>query len=286
MKALFYFIKSKPFWISIGVAILLYLGAVFFTQSQLNGYTEHGQQISVPSLVGKELNEVDSILKANNLQYKILDEVYQEDATPGTVLQQEPLSYQSVKEQRTIYLTINALEAPKVELPNLINLSLRQAISTMEVLGFKLHKLEYRPDICVDCVLEVKMLDAKIEPGIKLRKGTEVTLVLGQGMSNEKVQIPYLIGKSVNDVVATLLSQSLNIGNVIYEKCKTKDDSVNARVLRQYPDFLPGEELQLGSEVDVWVTSDTASIVVINVDSLMLQIRGEDYKEPENEFDQ
>ena len=274
MKAFFRFITSRVFLINLAIAIVLMLGGLYLVHRTLNNYTLHGEKIAVPRLTGRTIPEVDSLLKAEGMRYTIVDSIYSEELLPGEVVMQNPEAFQNVKEGRRIYLTINSFQPPFVELPELRNLSLRQAMTTMEVLGFQLNKLEYKPDICVDCVLEVKRDDKVLSPGDPLQKGTHLTLVLGQGMTEGKASVPYLVGMPLGEAVRVLLERSLNLGAVNYSRCGSKSDSsMVARVLKQSPEFGPNAEAPMGAEVDLWLTCDTASIIVIDVDSLMRELR-------------
>ncbi|TXC81515.1 PASTA domain-containing protein [Luteibaculum oceani] len=264
------FIFSKIFLINLIIAVVLLCGIVFGIDSYLKGVTKHGEKIPVPMLIGKLPSQVDSILVSRDLKFTVIDSVYESEAKPGQVLEQIPEAFQNVKPGRTIYLTINTLTPPNISIPNLKNMSLRQAVATLEVLGLKLHKLEYEPDICVDCVLKQLYEGEEIEPGTKLPKGAAVTLVLGQGTGGAEVQVPYLIGLNLEDAVRMLIDKSLNIGDVEFVDCETRLDSNYAQVFRQSPSFYPGNKLRLGSEIKLWFTGDTNSVVREDVDSLMM----------------
>src|SRR5207244_4487249 len=94
---------------------------------------------------------------------------------------------------RTIYLTVNAMMPPLVKMPNLVDLTLRQASAKLETYGFKLGTLEYVPDLAKNAVLSQKVKGKKIEPGTLIEKGVTVTLVLGDGLSDNKVSVPRLL---------------------------------------------------------------------------------------------
>ncbi|MGB0166650.1 MAG: PASTA domain-containing protein [Luteibaculum sp.] len=269
MRKIIEFLASKYFFINLAIAIVIVITIGYFANSYLKGVTKHGDKVQVPALIGRNLVQADSALLSEGLRYQVIDSVFEEGAEPGEVIEQIPAAFQNVKPGRTIYLTINTLTPPNVAIPNLKNMSLRQAVATLEVLGLALHKLEYEPDICTDCVLKQLLGKELLEPGTMVPKGTAVTLVLGQGMGNADVQIPYLIGQSLEEAVRTLIDKSLNVGDVNYTECETKQDSNIAKVYRQSPAFYPGNRLNLGGEISLWFTADTASIKIENADSLL-----------------
>ncbi len=269
MRKFLEFLVSKVFVINLLIAVVLVLGGFFVVNSYLKSATQHGEKIPVPSLEGKILPQVDSSLTKENLRYQVIDSVFEPSAKPGQVLDQNPQAFMNVKPGRTIYLTINTLTPPEVAMPNLKNMSLRQAVATLEVLGLQLHKLEYEPDICTDCVLKQLFEGEELEPGTLIPKGAGVTLVLGQGMGDAEVQVPYLMGQDLNEAVRTLIDKSLNVGDVVYKDCETRQDSDIAVVFRQSPAFFPGNKLALGNEVSLWFTADTSSVEVIDADSVL-----------------
>ena len=71
--------------------------------------TNHGDTITVPNLIGMELNEIDEFLSDRDLRYEILDDSsYSSEYPPYTILQQNPSENEKVKENRKIYLTLNS----------------------------------------------------------------------------------------------------------------------------------------------------------------------------------
>lgn len=269
MRKFIQFLFTKVFLINLVIAVSLVLIAFYAINAYLKSTTLHGEKIAVPMLIGKTTFQVDSLLLKEDLKYVIIDSVFDETAAPGEVLEQIPTAFQDVKPGRTIYLTINTVQPPNVALPNLKNMSLRTAVATLEVLGLKLHKLEYEPDICVDCVLRQQYQGEDVDAGTLIPKGSALTLVLGQGTGGADVQVPYLIGLNLEEAVRMLIDKSLNVGDVAYEACETRRDSNYAKVMRQVPGFYAGNRLTLGSEISLWFTGDTASVVRLNADSIL-----------------
>ena len=250
LKILF---QQRWLYFNLVGAVLVAWAIITFAMSRVESFTDHGFKIEVPDLEGYPLEEIPVILDSLNLRYEVIDSVYNPNNDFGVVLEQIPTPNSNVKENRTIYLTINSEKPPMVSMPNLVNLSLRQALNTLSVLGLESDKLEYRPDICKDCVLDQKINDEKIPPGRKLEKGTKITLVLGKGRTNQLIQIPKLIGMPLEKAVLKLFEKSLNVGAVVaYDFCETAQDSAQAVVFSQKPDH----SVPMGSQVDLWFTCD------------------------------
>ena len=180
MKDFVSFLKSRAFIANFTLAVVILLVVSFLAFRFLSATTHHGTSVEVPKLVGRSMAEAEEILDDADLEYKIIDSVFKESMPRGYVVDQMPEAFEKVKDGRTIYLTINASNAPKVEMPDLVNKSIRQAVSTLTAIGLK-YEVSYRPDICVDCVLAQMYKGRPLNPGFRIAKGEMVTLVLGQG---------------------------------------------------------------------------------------------------------
>jgi beta-lactam-binding protein with PASTA domain len=147
-------------------------------------------------------------------------------------------------------------------MPNLIGTSLRQAIVDAQIYGIKIGELSYIPDIAKNNVLKQQINGKNIPVGAKIEKGTSIDLVLGMGLSNEKVFIPLLIGEKINKVDSLLTSKYLNIGAKFYDvNILTKEDSLAALVYKQRPNPF-SKNFKPGDFVDIWLTRDSAKIII------------------------
>lgn len=241
----------------IGVALLLVgLGWVW-----LRAYTRHDSAVEVPDLKGMTLEEASAALTARDLLVEVIDSVYNDEAPKGTVVQQDPPSGRTVKPERRIYVVMNASQPKMIDMPALVNLSKRQAISVLEIVGLKVKEMQYRPDPCVDCVIAQLYRGKPIAAEERIRRGEAVTLVLGSGESNERVPVPDLRGLALADVRMVLNMSSLNLGVVVECRgCNTKADSAFARVFRQSPGSSANNLIAMGGGVDVWLDTDTTDL--------------------------
>lgn len=266
---------SKPFlinFVAILIAIVITIWGIF---NYLNNYTLNNETISVPSIEGLNISEVEETLNDKKLKYQILDSVYVEGNERGVVLEQQPASDELVKENRTIYITMSKIIPPKMSMPDIVDMSLRIATAKIESYGLKLGKLSYFPSECVNCVLEVKVKNKKILPGQEIGKGETVDLVLGSGTSSEKVFAPYLVGLNKEEALQKIQASFLNIGAEIYTDCTTKEDSSMARVYKQSPIRNENVAVFMGSPVDLWFTCDTTKIKISEVDSINVNLLDE-----------
>jgi beta-lactam-binding protein with PASTA domain len=244
-------LKSRNFWINIGL-LLLALVLVFVLMGRfLRWYTHGGESITVPDLRGKSIAQVEQILNDKDLRFEIKDSVFAPDKPKLSVVEQNPKPDSKVKRGRRIYILINADQAPRVALPDLTNVSLRQSEKILESYGFKRGKLEYKPDIALNAVLEMQVNGEPVKPGTTLDKGTVIDLVLGDGGKNGmKISTPNLIGLTRDEALVLIRGSLLNIGSEL--PCPDDNgDSTRATICKQRP--LPGTMIPQGEAIDIWV---------------------------------
>ncbi len=211
MKRFFKFIFSRLLWVNLLLAVLITLIIILAANIFLHRYTEHGKSCVVPDLVGMKESEVKDVLSQLNLNYVIVDSIHTENVELGAIAEQVPHANFNVKNRRTIYLVKNADLPEMVKIPNIKEITLRRAKSTLEAYGFELGKLEYVPDVGVNVVLRIKHNGSIIEPGNELLKGSVVDLVLGQGLSDDKTHVPNVEGLAINAAVSLLNDKFLRL---------------------------------------------------------------------------
>ncbi len=176
------YLKSKVFFSQVGIALAIIAGLIFLFMHWLTFTTNHGEEITVPDL--RKLNEeqVDEKLSAMELDYVMLDTVdFKKDYPKYSVVEQDPLPGEKVKEDRKIYIKINSSGFSSVRIPDLIEKTLRQARPTLEAMGLEVGKITYKPYLGKDMVLEMQQDGKKLKPGTKVLKSSKIDLVLGDG---------------------------------------------------------------------------------------------------------
>ena len=129
---------------NIILAILITVFVIILLLSWLQIHTRHGEAFSVPNLTGFTINEIKPLLEVKKLRWEIFDSVYSNEHERGTVIEQHPKPGFKVKKNRKIYLTMNAMNPEKMMMPNLVNLTIRQAQSRLESYGLKIGKITYK----------------------------------------------------------------------------------------------------------------------------------------------
>ena len=226
------YLKTTSFRNNVIAAMLTVIVLLMVAFFSLRYYTKHGQGLNVPELKGLNYTQAIEKLETLGLRYEV-DSVYIMDSPPGIVIDQDPVANTFVKDNRTIYLTINTAQAPNSKFPDVEFKSLREAQALIESFGFKLGDTTLRPDVSTD-VLQATFGGQVIRAGESLPKGSRIDLVLGDGNGNEEVELPVLIGLTKDEALYALRTGAkLNLGMITYEGTIT--DSTTAVVIRQDP---------------------------------------------------
>jgi beta-lactam-binding protein with PASTA domain len=259
MKKILAFITSKTFFANLALVLVFFAILIWMTKSWLKATTHHGEQIIVPELYSTSLADAERLLAERNLQFRIIDSAEFDPKMPlGSVLEQYPKAGDAVKSERVILLTINPFTVRKIEIPNIIDKTLRRAIYDLESKGFVVGELIYKPDIAKDVVLGMLTNEDEVQPGDKFMKGTTVRLIVGSGLGDERTPVPYLKWLTLEKAEEKLLAHSLNLGLVLYDE--EIQDTAAALVYKQLP--IPSHEpkLRLGTTIDIWLTNDSTKV--------------------------
>ncbi|MFW5707344.1 MAG: PASTA domain-containing protein, partial [Bacteroidota bacterium] len=195
------FLKSKTFRNHFLLALALGIALLWFSLKALDIYTRHDRTIEVPNLDGIDQEQAEEILRDMNLRPVVNDSIFDTSREKGSVASQNPAPGVEVKRNRTIYLTTVAILPEMVAMPDLTDLSFRQAQSLLYTYGLKVGNLEYVPSIARNAVLEQKYNQGAIQPGTPVEKGTAIDLVLGTGEGSQYTNVPLVIGKTREEAI-------------------------------------------------------------------------------------
>lgn len=236
---------------AVVIVVVLIAGAVIF----LNVVTQHNRELIVPDFTNMTVAEAEALAADAGMRVEVTDSVFAKRIRKGAVRDQNPAPGSKVKEGRRISLTINALNAKKVTMPNLIDLSMRQALAELQSRGLVLGKLIYVRDMATNNVLRQLHGNREIAPGTTVETDTVVDLVVGLNPDTEaSTYVPDVVGKRYMSAVDALHKQSLNIKTLRFDdSVKTYEDSLDAVVYRQSPEAsdIP---VNLGNDVSLYLT--------------------------------
>lgn len=208
-KEIFKYIFSKKFLLQIGIAfgVIIALGVVVLLWIRI--YTNHGEAVEVPNLKGMKTEQVGAILEDMQLRYELVDSVYNPKAEPGTVIEQIPGAGEMIKRNRTIYISINAVNKPMIAVPDVTNMSNRNAQATLESMGFKVVGIQRVNSEYSDLALGVKTsVGQNLNSGSKLPVGSSVILIVGYSTAGDSTGVDSETEVQLEEEVPT---QSTNV---------------------------------------------------------------------------
>ena len=255
------FFKTKTFKYNALAVVGVTTFLIVLNMFALRIYTDHGESIEIPNLRGKTTAEVSEILNKIDLRYQIRDSVYSHETAPGTVLDHFPKAGMKVKENRTIFITLCAISQEKIPMPQLTDISYRQAINIIESSGLIAGKVEYKPSEFPNLVLEQKSEGREIPVGEIIPKGSVIDLVLGSNSNGETSLVPNLFGQNLTEAKLSLDEVFLNIGTITYDESVLYEaQKEKAMIFKQSPDPAGVFEVQKGTAIDLWLTIDKSKL--------------------------
>ena len=259
LKALF---TNKYLYIII--FSLAVLGAAFlFTLDKLvmPVYTKYNEGVTVPDVSRKSLKEAEELLTSIGLRYQVADRRSNSAFPANYVIDQAPAANIIVKPNRKIYLTVNAEVRPQVVVPNVTNLSLRNAQIQLQNYGLEVGSISYESSRFKNAVLR-----QSIDEGVSVDKGATIDLVVSDGLGDKIVDVPEIVGLRLPDAQFKLREAGLRVGEIRFQPVK---DIVPNTVLDYTPkvtSLVEGESLTLVISERFEVTEEIEGAAVI-VDS-------------------
>ena len=146
---------------ALALVALGYIALLF-----IDVFTSHGQQVQVPDVRNMPLEKAIGILEDAGLRWEISDSTtFYENYKPGTVIDQDPKAKSYIKKIRIIYLSVNAMHAPIISLPKLVDLPGRQGMATLKAMGFKNVTMDSVPSEMDGLILKVTVDGHSVAPG-------------------------------------------------------------------------------------------------------------------------
>ncbi|WP_312339067.1 PASTA domain-containing protein [Sphingobacterium sp.] len=247
MSKVVQYLQTPTFRKNLIAALIAIVCLFLFVYVGLKIYTKHDESIAVPKVKGLHISAAIQALEDAGLEYQI-DSVYQMDAKPGMVIEQDPEQGFHVKSGRTIYLTIITQVAPEVAFPNIKDKTLIEATAILKNHNLRIGDTSYVADIARDIVLDAQFAGQSIRNGRMIPKGSRIDLVLGNGLGANEVEIPNLVGLPLNEAKFALSGAGLGLGTVTYDPNVT--DTATAVISVQSPGIEKGLT-SLGAKIDV-----------------------------------
>ncbi|MBN2765062.1 MAG: PASTA domain-containing protein [Paludibacteraceae bacterium] len=235
------------------LALTIFVALAWFTLFFVDRYTNHGQFEVVPDLRGMYIEEAELVLANHGLHTQIIDSVYIRTKKLGTIIEQTPVPQSTVKKNRPIYIIVNSKQVRQIPMPDVTDVSFRQADAMLKAIGINVSGVEYKPSEYKDLVIDVKYRGRSLEAGTRIPENSYITLVVGSGNGGETVTTPNLKGLTAEDAHNEAIASSVIIGSVQYDTEPAGNEN-EYFVYRQKP--AAGNNAEAGTRVDIWLSKD------------------------------
>ena len=218
------------------IALLLFVLAMGAVTLFLNLTTQHNKELEVPDFTNMSLPEASALAQSAGMRIDVVDSVYVRRMGRGLVYRQNPKVGSHVKKGRRILLTINSVVPKRVQMPNLVGCSMRQAKAELASRGLMLGKLKYVDDIATNNVLKQLYHGRPVRPGRYVVSGASIDLEVGLNTNDNQTYIPNVVGMKYMRALDVLHENSLNVGRMTFSKnVQNYGDSLDAVVTSQTP---------------------------------------------------
>lgn len=249
---------------SVASMLAVVLGFVILVMLYLALYTRHGAHITVPSFVGKTVEQAAAVKGSRHLEFMVVDSAqYSDTLEAGEIVLQDPPAGAKAKRGRTIYVTVNPYEPPMLPVPRLWDRQLPMAENALRRSHFE-WTVTRIPDKATNTVLqvfyytpagekvEVKRFGAEAESPL-IPYGSKIELVVAEG-AGMAVGVPNVVCQTYAEALSTLQASGLVEGAIVVSGGVL--DTLNAYVWRQNPSAFEGITTNMGNPVDLYLQAN------------------------------
>lgn len=199
-----------------GVLLALMLNFVIMPE-----YTNYKEGVTVPDVTKISLTKAQQKLETYGLRHEVLDRRANASYPANYILEQEPAALQIVKPNRKVYLTVNTEVRPTAVVPDVEDLSLRNARIQIENYGFEVGTISYESSRFRNAVME-----QSLAPGDTADKGSVINLVVSDGLGDRMVAVPDVVGLRLTEAQQQLREASLRIEEIRFEPSAAEPNTV------------------------------------------------------------
>jgi eukaryotic-like serine/threonine-protein kinase len=250
---------SKYLYLSIvgilaaGISVALVLDNVIMPK-----YTNFNQGVTVPDVTKISLDEAEELLTSIGLRYEILDRRAHSAYPANYIIDQSPSALQLVKPNRKIYLTVNTAVTPQTVVPDVVNMSYRNAEIQLQNQGLTVGTVSYESSRFRNTIMR-----QSVAPGDTVDRGTVVNLVVSDGLGTRTVKVPEIVGKSYSEAQRLILSSGLRVGEVRFQPSRDVAPNTVLSFSPRAEELTEGEQLRLviSERFDAREESETGAII-------------------------
>ena len=181
MRSFFSKLFHLPVYIHLLAVVVVALISVYIVLKYLDLYTNHNQAVFVPDVRGLQIDDAIPFFEQNRLRYTIIDSIYSKEYMPGAIVKLTPEEKSKVKRNRFIYITINAKTEESATIPDLKDISFRQAYALLKSARFKDVEARYEPGEFLNATIGVEYNGKLVESDTRVPLTAKLILIVSDG---------------------------------------------------------------------------------------------------------
>ncbi|MBN2622414.1 MAG: serine/threonine protein kinase, partial [Acidimicrobiales bacterium] len=246
--------RSKWFLAALVLLLLVLAGLLFLLASNFGGGEEPVEQVTVPHVIGQQLEAATTTLEAEGFEVTPVFET--SDRPENEVTASDPPAGEEADLGSTVTLTVSSGPEPVV-VPNVVNMTepeARQALTAVNLTATTVQ--EENAEVEEGLVFEQDPpADQEVPPG------TAVTIKVSSGAGT--IEVPNVAGQSQDDARNALAGAGFTSVTASQE---ASDDVPSGTVIRTSP--TAGESVSPDTTITIVVSSGAGSVPVPNVETL------------------
>jgi beta-lactam-binding protein with PASTA domain len=175
-------------------------------------YTNYNEGVTVPDVTKVSLAEAEAILEDYGLRHEVIDRRAHSAYPADYIIDQSPSPKQIVKPERKVYLTVNTATTPQTVVPDVVNMSLRNAEIQLENHGLTVGTKSYESSRFRNTILR-----QSVAPGDTVSRGTVVNLAVSDGLGSRIVDVPDVNGMRLSEAQQAITAAGLRVGEVRFQ---------------------------------------------------------------------
>lgn len=221
-----------------GIIVAGMLFIFIMDQWVMPAYTNYNEGITVPDVTKISLQEAESTLAQYGLRHEVIDRRAHSAYPADYIIDQAPPARQIVKPDRKVYLTVNTAERPTVVVPDVVNMSLRNARIQIENYDLNVGTISY------DSGRFRSVLRQSVPAGDTVDVETTIDLTVSDGLAGRMIEVPDIVGLPLPEAQQKILEAGLRV-EIRFQP--TRDTPPNTIIAREpeTPEIRESETLTL-----------------------------------------
>lgn len=241
MKKITSILTSKKLYIGLGSFIALTALFLLLLDSVIMpAYTNYDEGVTVPDVSQISLEEAQQQLESYGLRYEVADRRSNSAYPADYIIDQTPSAAKLVKPGRKVYLTVNTVSNPTVQVPDVVNLSLRNAKIQLKNYGLEIGTISYESSRFKNSVLRQSIPPEEVVP-----QGATIDLAVSDGLGEKTIEVPNIKGLELSEAQQKLQEVNLRIQEIRYQPSKEVKPNVIINYEPDKKEMSEGESLKL-----------------------------------------